>query len=1437
MNQASSEPDLFNELAHEYAERYRRGERPDLSEYTDKYPDLAGEIRELFPALVVMEEFGAPADADSPAAKASPAAPTQLGEYRILREVGRGGMGVVYEAVQESLGRHVALKVFPYNALANPTHLERFRREAKAAARLHHTNIVPVFAVGEHAGFHYYAMQFILGQGLDEVLREVRRLRGEQAVHGAETAAHFSLALSVAEGLLTGHFPEAASRARLLPLIPAGKVPDTQPALTSPHVDASNAAAVKSECTPTLHSEIASQRATAYYRSVAQIGVQVAEALDYAHHQGVLHRDIKPSNLLLDTAGQVWVTDFGLAKADDSDDLTHTGDLVGTLRYMAPERFGGQADARSDIYGLGITLYELLTLRPAFNDSQRARLIDEVTKVDPPRPRKLDQQIPHDLETIVLKAIAKNPAGRYAHAAGLAEDLRRFLADRPVRARRSPLWERGWRWCRRNPAVASLAGTVATLLLLVAVISSVSAVWLRQALSRSENAEEAERTAKHDALDKLWESSLAQARFGRVSGRLGQRVQSLRALQEAARIRLTPELRNEAIACLTLPDVEVAVESELPEDWRTGWYKDLAFSATLDRYARLDQRGAVTIRRTSDHAELAQVPANKANSALRISADGGFLAVTQEPPAPIIVWDIRGKDPSPVIDVPVAVTAVAFAPDNQRVAVGCTDGSIGVYDLRGGERHCYFRSGAPLQYQQLAFHPTRPWLAVGSGTSVFIRQLPTGEVLTELRHLTRPGSLCWHPDGKVLAVACDDRKIYLWDIENPHSSAILEGHRNLGIHFTFNHRGDLLVSNDWNSILRLWDLRTGRQIFSTPALTPRLAFSPDDRLLAAQIEGNKMRLLRLTTGQGFRSFSVERGSVSQSIERAAVSPDGRLLVVSTDAGLAFVDLATGENVAYVARPTLSPVQFDPSGALLTKGVDGLLRWPVRRDRTDPGKRYIGPPKPLCRLVTELPGVSNDAHVVVLSRYSAGALLLHLEPPTSPIVLFPQDNVRFCAVSPDGRWVATGSHGSRSCSCKVWDGATGALVKELPMVASCGAGFSPDSRWLITTAGGCRLWSVGSWDAGAAPGGMSFAFSLDNSLLAVDAGFGVVRLIPPDNGEEYARLESPVQTRLLPLCFTPDGTQLIMKGLETNQIYVWDLRAIREQLAAIGLDWDLPSYPPDPQGNLPAAGTAGLPNIPLRVSVDPGPLPVAGFRSPEQGLALYSVAIALCPFNAEAYVQRAMAYDRLGQLERALADYSMALFLLPRTDRCRCRALARRAGKYFLLGDLARARQDLRSLAELRPDGVAEMDGIVAQLCNNVAWLSVARSMKDRDPSGALPVAQMAVALMPDEPIYLNTLGLVCYRVRQYDLAISALERCLRADPVPVYDLLFLAMCHARRGEPTKAREYYDRALVWIQQYASYLSGEWHEEVKTFQAEAADVLGLKDQRTSRQQNAR
>lgn len=502
MSSSSADRDPLELLAEEFVARYRAGEQPTISEYVARYPECAEQIRDLFPTLLEIEQLK-PREGDAtgdfvPARTASASIPLQIGEFRILREVGRGGMGVVYEAIQGSLGRHVALKVLGGGTVVDPRRLERFRREAKAAAKLHHTNIVPVFGTGEADGLYYYAMQYIAGQGLDQVLAELRRLR-ERGSSGSVTPVVLpaaTIALSQAEAaahsLWTGRFALASPLAQL-PAPRSGET-DTGTGLSNPS-----------------DSVITASIGRHYWEGVARLGVQAASALAHAHAQGVLHRDIKPSNLLLDPQGTLWVTDFGLAKMAEEDNLTAAGDIVGTLRYMAPERFEGRCDARADLYALGLTLYELLTMRSAFDETAREKLILQVTQGHPPRPALLNPEVPRDLETIVLRAMAREPEARYASAEEMAEDLQCFVEDRPIRARRASLSERLWRWGRRNPLVASLTAALLLVLVGATIASSIAA------LSFHDLAEK-ERAARTSAEQKEQQIAADLDRLNRANG-------------------------------------------------------------------------------------------------------------------------------------------------------------------------------------------------------------------------------------------------------------------------------------------------------------------------------------------------------------------------------------------------------------------------------------------------------------------------------------------------------------------------------------------------------------------------------------------------------------------------------------------------------------------------------------------------------------------------------------------------------------------------------------------------------------------------------------------------------------------------------------------------------------------------------------------------------
>lgn len=449
--------DHLGSIADSFIQRYRRGERPSITEYAEQYPDLAEEIQDVLPTLVMLEEAKAVEPEVTPVATAlAEKMPSRLGDYQIRRVIGHGGMGVVYEAVQESLGRTVALKVLPTAAQLNPKTLQRFERESQAASRLHHSNIVPVYGVGHDDDVHYFVMQYLRGEGLDRVISELSQMSGGQtrgddstgADSVQETEGGHSSATDIARSLMSGRFRHSASDHE-----------SSDPSATDRHTSRSSP----------ITSSASLPRG--YWHSVARVGIQVGDALDYAHHQGTVHRDIKPSNLLLDDEGTTWITDFGLAKADDERDLTETGDLLGTLRYMAPEAFGGTYDGRSDIYSLGLTLYELAALKPARETSRRSELMKLARDGTVPPLRRVNPGAPRDLATIIHKAIDPHPDRRYLNAGELAEDLRRFERDEPIRARRVGLAERAYRWCRRNPAISMVSASAAAIVVLTASIA------------------------------------------------------------------------------------------------------------------------------------------------------------------------------------------------------------------------------------------------------------------------------------------------------------------------------------------------------------------------------------------------------------------------------------------------------------------------------------------------------------------------------------------------------------------------------------------------------------------------------------------------------------------------------------------------------------------------------------------------------------------------------------------------------------------------------------------------------------------------------------------------------------------------------------------------------------------------------------------------------
>lgn len=364
-------------LASEFAERTRKGDQPSVEDYARRYPHFADEIREVFPTVAVLEQWKVDKESECLRRNVPSKFPlNRLGDCHLIKEIGRGGMGIVFEAADERSGQRVAVKVLPWRFGSSvPRWRDRFLQEAETVTRLRHQNIVPIYRVGEQEGYFFYVMQLVNGVSLDHMIRQLR-----EAENG------------------------------------------------------------------TVANESPSAIRTGDWKALADLVNQAASALCFAHVRGVLHNDVKPGNLLLDADRRVLVTDFGLARRLEADEAEAAEGLSGTLRYMAPERFAIHADERSDVYSLGATLYELATLQPAFTEPDRQRLVELITLSEFTPPAEIVPDIPRPLETMILKAMAKEPADRYQSVAEFAADLMRFRNDQPIHAKRAG---RFWRRCRK----------------------------------------------------------------------------------------------------------------------------------------------------------------------------------------------------------------------------------------------------------------------------------------------------------------------------------------------------------------------------------------------------------------------------------------------------------------------------------------------------------------------------------------------------------------------------------------------------------------------------------------------------------------------------------------------------------------------------------------------------------------------------------------------------------------------------------------------------------------------------------------------------------------------------------------------------------------------------------------------------------------------------
>jgi WD40 repeat protein/tRNA A-37 threonylcarbamoyl transferase component Bud32 len=950
-----------------------------------------------------------------------------FGDYELLEEIARGGMGVVYKARQISLNRPVAVKMILAGQLASNEDVQRFYTEAKAAANLHHPNIVAIHEVGERDGQHYFSMDFVEGTNLAHLVRQ---------------------------------------------------------------------------------NPLSARKAAEYVKTTAQ-------AVHYAHEQGILHRDLKPSNIIINRNDQPQLTDFGLAKRiEGGSELTGTGQILGTPSYMPPEQAAarrGDVGPASDVYSLGAILYELAAGRPPFRAETPLDTLIQVLEREPVSPKELNPNVPKDLETICRKCLEKDPRRRYQSAHELAQELERFLNGEPIQARPIGYVARAWRWCRRNPRLAAMMALVAGTLIVATIVSTLFAVEASlQANLANQNAQQLEQ----------------QLYVQRVN----------RAYRE-------------------WQDNDIGLAKQLlqlcPEPYR-GW--EWFYCHRLCHQEKFVFTG---------HKNMAESGQTYTTGVLDVAFHPGTsLMASAGADGAVHLWDVRsGKITQSFWGHTGKVLTLAFTPDGRQLASGGQDGKIYLWDVASGKR-LHTLADHNEFVTDLAFSPHGDRLVSGSGSwavpvptlrdfAVRIWDVQSGALLRKLLgHTARARAVAFSPDGKRVASGAFDDTVRVWDSD---TGALLNTLSPCGrcVHAVAFHPKEplLAVGGDFNGDITLWSFETTQivRVFRRHGSIVRsLAFTTDGNQLVSGAEDNTIKLWQTGTADVVRTFRGHTGFVNSV---ALESEKGLLASASDDATVRIWD-ASGNDESRILRGHtwhVSDVAASPVSSLIVSCSGG---------EGEPGRELIfwdaSTGKPVSMIPTNVDTVfcvafSPDGKEIAYTSWDSIVRFRNTE--TAKLVRshnLHESRVRAVAYHPHGGSIASASDDH---TVQIWHPETGERFTTLRGHGDtvCAVAFHPSGRWIASMGydNQMRLWDLESGrqiDSREAPaatfGNSQLAFSSDGRLLAAACDDGTVRVWRGDSWETAWTLRGHTAS-VHQVAFTPDGSRLASASMDKT-IRLWDV---------------------------------------------------------------------------------------------------------------------------------------------------------------------------------------------------------------------------------------------------------------------------------------------------------